>query len=52
MQIHDDGAVAGELKPGNGLLGMRERIERLGGELAIEAMKRMRINVQIPMTTV
>ena len=29
MQIHDDGAVAGELKPGNGLLGMRERIERL-----------------------
>ncbi|MEM7280763.1 MAG: sensor histidine kinase [Pseudomonadota bacterium] len=48
MQIHDDGRVGGEVKPGNGLQGMRERIERLNGRLIIEALKRMQINVQIP----
>ncbi len=34
VQIHDDGAVGGELQPGHGLTGMAERVAALRGELA------------------
>ncbi|MEO0423557.1 MAG: histidine kinase [Pseudomonadota bacterium] len=33
LQIHDDGRVKGELQPGNGLKGMRERALALAGNL-------------------
>ncbi len=36
LEVRDDGRGARDVVPGNGLKGMRERIESLGGELAIE----------------
>ena len=35
MHAHDDGRGAGELRQGNGLTGMRERLAQIGGRLAI-----------------
>jgi signal transduction histidine kinase len=37
VTARDDGRGAGTIAPGNGLSGMRERIERLGGELVVES---------------
>jgi signal transduction histidine kinase len=37
LTARDDGAGARELRPGGGLSGMRERLEELGGSLAIDA---------------
>lgn len=36
MHASDDGRGADSVRPGNGLTGMRERLERLGGTLAHE----------------
>jgi signal transduction histidine kinase len=36
LTARDDGRGTRGLKPGNGLAGMRERLERLGGELVLE----------------
>jgi signal transduction histidine kinase len=36
LDIRDDGRDAGELQAGNGLTGMRERLEAVGGGLAVE----------------
>lgn len=36
LSARDDGRGASELRPGNGLRGMRERVETLGGTLRIE----------------
>ena len=35
LDIRDDGRGRGELQPGNGLRGMRERLQAVGGELRI-----------------
>jgi signal transduction histidine kinase len=35
LKAHDDGRGAGEVIPGNGLMGMRERLAEVGGQLAI-----------------
>jgi signal transduction histidine kinase len=35
LRARDDGCGAGELRAGNGLRGMRERVERAGGQLEI-----------------
>jgi signal transduction histidine kinase len=35
LVIEDDGNVSGPLRPGHGVLGMRERVAELGGELEI-----------------
>ncbi len=35
LRIHDDGRLAGELRPGNGLRGMRERVAALAGSLEL-----------------
>jgi signal transduction histidine kinase len=35
LKAHDDGRGAGEVIPGNGLTGMRERLAEVGGQLAI-----------------
>ena len=36
VDAHDDGCGAPQVRPGNGLTGMRERLEHLGGELRYE----------------
>jgi signal transduction histidine kinase len=36
LQARDDGQGAAEVKPGNGLRGMRERLEDVGGTLTVE----------------
>lgn len=36
LDLRDDGRGRGELHAGNGLRGMRERLQALGGELAVE----------------
>jgi signal transduction histidine kinase len=36
LEIRDDGRGAGELRVGNGLAGMRERLEALGGTLRVD----------------
>src|SRR5690348_8343807 len=36
LKAHDDGRGAGEVIPGNGLRGMRERLAEVGGQLAIQ----------------
>lgn len=48
LSIRDDGRVPPKILRGNGLKGMQERIERLNGELAVETMQNLRINIQIP----
>jgi two-component system sensor histidine kinase DesK len=35
LHLYDDGHLQGELRPGNGLKGMRERVEEIGGELEL-----------------
>lgn len=37
LTVRDDGRGAGHLRPGNGLAGMRERLEAVDGSLQIEA---------------
>jgi signal transduction histidine kinase len=37
LTAHDDGAGTNAIQPGNGLTGMRERLELAGGELAFES---------------
>jgi len=39
LKAHDDGRGAAELKPGNGLSGMRERLAEVGGRLWIETAR-------------
>lgn len=50
LELDDDGAAAWPVKPGNGLTGMRERIESLGGtfELAPSARGGLRIVATLP----
>jgi len=38
VTIEDDGVAAGPIRIGNGLRGMRERIEELGGDLEVESV--------------
>ena len=37
LRARDDGRGAGSVRPGNGLTGMRERLEQLGGRLSCES---------------
>ncbi|MFK7887870.1 MAG: sensor histidine kinase [Gammaproteobacteria bacterium] len=49
-QIHDNGRVDAEFEPGNGLTGMRERIERVNGKLVFERVRSaLQIRIQIPL---
>ena len=50
LNIHDDGRVAAGWQPGNGLLGMRERVEEAGGTLDFTASadRGMQIHVRFP----
>ena len=50
IRARDDGRGVRQLKPGNGLTGMRERIEQVGGQLEIESAPSMgfRLRARIP----
>jgi two-component system sensor histidine kinase DesK len=50
LRIDDDGR-GGAIVPGNGLCGMRERIEALGGKLRVDAMpgQGTRVEVTLPL---
>ncbi|MFK8015081.1 MAG: sensor histidine kinase [Gammaproteobacteria bacterium] len=50
LRVHDNGHVAAGWQPGNGLRGMRERVERIDGELLIERVRdALAIHIQIPL---
>ncbi len=49
LHIRDNGNVDAPLKWGNGLRGMRERVERLRGEFSVEHVRRaVEISIQVP----
>lgn len=39
VTVKDDGELAGDVRPGHGLSGMRERVEELGGRLDVTSAK-------------
>jgi two-component system, NarL family, sensor histidine kinase DesK len=49
IEIHDDGRGGGAIE-GNGLRGMRERIEALGGTFERQSSAGTRLNIQFPLT--
>lgn len=49
MLVSDDGR-GGAVTPGNGLQGMRERIEALGGRLLLQARDGLQLHVELPLT--
>ena len=53
LRIEDDGR-GGAIVPGNGLCGMRERIEALGGKLRVDAMpgQGTRVEVTLPLLAI
>lgn len=46
LDIRDDGRGRGELQPGNGLRGMRERFETIGGGLRVERTRTGGVHLQ------
>ncbi len=38
LEVHDDGSATVDPVPGNGLRGMRERVEAVGGALSVQAL--------------
>lgn len=51
LNYTDNGGGCEQLQAGNGLQGMRERIERLGGELQIESRPNLSLRVSAPLTS-
>lgn len=53
LTLHDDGRIKGELKEGNGLRGIKERVAEFGGQVNIEQMsKNLKLSITIPHTLV
>jgi signal transduction histidine kinase len=50
-EIHDDGHGAQVLTPGNGLTGMRERVEALGGTIDLDGRDGFRVAITVPLHT-
>lgn len=49
VEIHDNGRLSGPLEAGNGLTGMRERIERINGKLRVDSVRQaLRIRIDVP----
>lgn len=46
--VRDDGAGADPLRPGNGLTGMRERIEAVGGTVEVDGSDGFRVRLVVP----
>ncbi|MFC4818939.1 sensor histidine kinase [Dokdonella ginsengisoli] len=49
LEVRDDGRGSEVVRPGNGLAGMRERLEALGGGLALTGDRGFRIDAWIPL---
>ena len=49
LQVHDDGRGGSQVE-GNGLRGMRERVEALGGSLARDTSAGTRVTILLPVT--
>ena len=49
LDYTDNGGGCEQLLPGNGLKGMRERVERLGGELRVESKPTLSLRAVAPM---
>jgi hypothetical protein len=47
-EIHDDGRGATVLTPGNGLTGMRERVQALGGTVCLDGTRGFRVTITVP----
>lgn len=50
-EIHDDGRGAPVVTPGNGFTGMRERVEALGGTVALDGRDGFRVAITVPLNT-
>ncbi len=50
LTAHDDGAGAKELQLGNGLQGLRERVEELGGTVAFRGDRGFEVVAEVPAT--
>lgn len=51
LQIRDNGRVPATWQPGNGLRGMRERVERVNGRFDVARVRdALQIDIQIPLT--
>lgn len=48
LTAHDDGVGAADYAPGNGLRGMTERVQELGGTIDVEAGQGFRIRLAVP----
>jgi signal transduction histidine kinase len=48
VDARDDGRGASEVRAGNGLRGMRERIEEMGGRLAVAAAPAFSVSARLP----
>lgn len=49
LEVRDDGRGSEVVRPGNGLVGMRERLEALGGGLALTGERGFRIDAWVPL---
>lgn len=51
LHYTDSGSGCVEIRPGNGLAGMRERVERLGGQLEVRGTPAVSLRLSIPLVT-
>ena len=52
LEAHDDGVGAATVTPGNGLRGLRERAEAVGGRVETDGTKGFRVQVALPVPQV
>ncbi|WP_454083991.1 sensor histidine kinase [Georgenia sp. Marseille-Q6866] len=48
LEAHDDGVGARTVRPGNGLRGLRERAESVGGRVEVDGASGFRVRVALP----
>ena len=52
LEVQDNGAAAAPAREGNGLRGMRERVQELGGRFRIEAEQGTRLIIELPRSAI